>query len=119
MNPSTLPAFQRPPREPDIEAEISAVPTDQGGRRHPLFSGYRPNHDFRIEGELNDAMHEYPDNGCIEPGCTGRAFLWLLSPERQSKRLHEGFEFTVKEGSRIVGHGRITRVLNHDFKKIG
>jgi hypothetical protein len=27
----------------------------------PMLTGYRPSHDFRLPGELNDATHEYPD----------------------------------------------------------
>jgi hypothetical protein len=35
-------------RPPDIEAEITYLPTAEGGRRSPAASGYRPTHDFGL-----------------------------------------------------------------------
>ena len=102
----------RPNRDCDIEAKVTAFPTNQGGRRHPFFSGYRPNHDFGLRGELNDAVHEYPGSGEVKPGATEHGLLWFLAPERQSGRLFCGMEFTVQEGGQIVGKGVITRVVN-------
>jgi elongation factor Tu len=111
--------FTRPPREPDLEAEIYAFRHDEGGRRTPFFTGYRPNHDFRLPNELNDGMHEYPDGDEIALGSTGKAVIWLLAPDRNAGRFFEGFEFTVQEGSRIVGRGKITKVVNPELKREG
>ena len=112
-----MPEFKRPPREPDIEAEITVKLTSEGGRKSPMFSGYRPNHDFGVEGMLNDAMHEYPENGSISPGEKGKANIWFLAPEYQVGRLFIGMEFTVQEGARLVGMGKITRVVNESLQK--
>ena len=109
--------YTRPPRAADLEAEISALPTCEGGRQRPFFSGYRANHDFHLPGEINDAQHEYLDGGKLEPGQTGKALLWLLGPERQKGRLYPGFEFTVQEGARLIGRGKITQVLNAELRK--
>jgi translation elongation factor EF-Tu-like GTPase len=103
--------------EPDFEAEIYALPTEDGGRRTPMQSGYRPNHNFGLPEELNDAQHEYPHGGKLAPGETGVALLRLLAPKRQHKRLFENMEFTVQEGGRIVGRGRITKVLKDELKR--
>lgn len=108
--------YQRPPRDPDIEAEIEVIPTEKGGRKSPMFSGYRPNHDFGVEGVLNDAQHEYPDSGQLKPGEKGRALLWFLCPEHQLNRLYEGMSFTVQEGRRIVAHGVVLKVINPALK---
>ncbi len=64
---------------------------------------------------LNDARHAYIDKEWIFPGDTVTAHLWFVMPEYQSGRLHEGFEFTVQEGARIVGFGRVTKVVNKDL----
>jgi translation elongation factor EF-Tu-like GTPase len=109
------PNYRRPPREPDIEAEITALNTSEGGRRTAMYSGYRPNHDFGVDGMLNDAQHEYV-YGKIEPGHSGEAFLWFLAPEIQQGRLFEGMKFTVQEGRRIVGYGKVTKVINQELK---
>lgn len=99
-------------RPPDIEAEISFVLTEQGGRKLPAFSGYRPNHNFGIPGTLNDAVHEYINSEAVAPGQTVKANMWFLTPEFQHGRLYKGFTFTVQEGSRIVGKGVVTNVIN-------
>jgi translation elongation factor EF-Tu-like GTPase len=99
-------------RPPDIEAEISFLPTEQGGRQSPAASGYRPNHDFGLSGTLNDAAHEYIGCESAAPGQTVRANMWFLVPEYQKGRLCTGFAFTVQEGSRVVGNGVVTKVLN-------
>jgi hypothetical protein len=82
-----------------------------------MLSGYRPNHDFGLPGELNDAQHDYPENGKIAPGEKGIALIRLLSPERQQGRLFAGMEFTVQEGNRVVGRGKIVKILKDELKR--
>jgi len=103
-------------RPPDIEAEISFLPTEQGGRKSAAQSGYRPNHNFGLPGTLNDAAHEYIGCEAALPGQTVKANMWFLVPEYQQGRLYKGFAFTVQEGSRIVGNGVVTKVLNPLFQ---
>jgi translation elongation factor EF-Tu-like GTPase len=111
------PPYRRPRGPADLEARITFRGTDSGGRRGPVTSGYRPNHDFGLPGELNDAQHEYPDAESVHPGESARALLWLLAPERQTRRLHTGFRFTVQEGRKVVGHGEVVRVLNASLER--
>jgi translation elongation factor EF-Tu-like GTPase len=99
-------------RPPDLVARIDFLPTEQGGRVSPAYSGYRPDHDFGLEGTLNGAAHEYIGQDMAAPGESVRAHLWLLAPEFQAGRLHSGFEFTVQEGSRVVGMAVVQEVLN-------
>ena len=109
-----------PLRSPDIEAEINFLSAEEGGRCTPCASGYRPNHDFGIEGQLNDAIHEFIDKSRVAPGETVMARLSFMAPEHQelfAGRLYEGFEFTVQEGARIVGRGRVTRVLKQTLAR--
>ena len=102
----------QPATPPDIEAEIYFLTTEEGGRRSPCRSGYRPSHDFGAEGTLNAAAHVYVGVESVCPGDTVLTRLWLAQPDFHLGRLFEGFEFTVQEGPRVVGRGRITRVLN-------
>lgn len=99
-------------RTADLIAKIDFLPTELGGRILPAHSGYRPNHDFGLEGTLNDAAHEYIGQDTASPGESVFAKLWLLVSELQSGRLYPGFQFTVQEGSRIVGKGVVHEVLN-------
>lgn len=111
------PPFQRPPTEPDLEVEVDAAPTEDGGRRYPLFSGYRAPHDFGKPDEWNDAMYEFLNAESLHPGETGRALMWLFVPERNEGRLYTGMPFTVHEGSRLIGRGRITQVLKPELER--
>lgn len=98
---------------PDIEAEIHFLMTEEGGRHRPVTSGYRPHHDFGFEGML-DAAHDYGSERFVAPGESAIACLAFppIGQEFLAGKLHEGFEFSVREGARIVGRGRITKVLN-------
>lgn len=107
-----MPITRRPP---DIQAEISFISTQDGGRKGPAKSGYRPDHDFGLEGVLNGAAHEYDAQEWVAPGETASARMWLLVPGSQKGRLFEGFRFTVQEGSKIVGRGMVRRVLNPEL----
>lgn len=109
---ATLGAMPITTRLPDIEAEIFFLPTEQGGRHSPVLSGYRPNHDFGLAGTFNDAAHEYIGCESVAPGQSAKANIWFLAPECQEGRLYSGFTFTVQEGSRVVGRGVITKVIN-------
>jgi hypothetical protein len=103
------PPYRRPLQPPDLVARIAFRSPGSGGRQAPVASGYRPNHDFGLPGELNDAEHEYPGIEWVQPGETVDALLWLFAPERQAGRLHPGFSFTIQErahrGQRYDYHG--------------
>ena len=102
----------RPPHPPDIEADISFLSTEAGGKSNAVRSGYRPNHDFGLDGMLNDAHHEYIGVESVTPGTVARAQLWLLAPEYQAGRFSPGFKFVVQEGAHVVAHGVIVNVVN-------
>jgi translation elongation factor EF-Tu-like GTPase len=93
----------------DIEANIYFLTTAEGGRHNNVFNGYRPQ--FYYDGHDWDAMHEYPDYGYANLGETVRVYLSFLSPHRHIGKIYEGMEFLVREGSKTVGRGRITQIL--------
>ena len=106
-------------RGPDLEAEVYLLTEAEGGRRTPITSGYRPDHNFERDEPvaLNCAIHEYPNGDLFNPGETARALLWLLAPDLNASRLYEGMKFTAQEGSRIVARCRIIRVLNPELRR--
>lgn len=112
-----MPGYHRPPREADIEAEIYILCTEEGGRLTPVQTGYRPNHDFGLDGVLNDAMHEYIGTDTVGLGDTADAYIWFLFPEYQEGRLFEGMDFTVQEGNKVVGKGKVKKVINAKLAK--
>lgn len=113
----TIPGYHRPPRDADIKAEIYILRTEEGGRNTPVQTGYRPSHDFGLEGTLNDAQHEYIGTEIVGLGETANAYIWFLCPEYQEGRLFKGMEFTVQEGNKVIGKGKVIKVLNAKLAK--
>ena len=91
-----MPISKRPP---DVEAEISFIPTEQGGRKTPVYSGYRPQ--FHFGEEVWDAEHEYPGVERVLPGETVKVLLRFARPEAHLHQVHEGMEFLIQEGARV------------------
>ena len=93
----------------DVEAEITFLPTEHGGRASAAYSNYRPQ--FYYDGHDWDSVHFYPDVAEVRPGETARVYLGFLSPDEHVGRLQPGKVFLVREGNRVVGYGKITRLL--------
>lgn len=62
-------------RDQDTRLSSTRLPTERGGRLRRVTSGYRPNHDFGVAGQLNDAQHEYLDQEWVQPGEEVRELL--------------------------------------------
>jgi translation elongation factor EF-Tu-like GTPase len=93
----------------DVEADIYFLTTEEGGRKGPAYTDYRPQ--FYYDGHDWDAPHEYPDVEQVNPGDTVRAYLAFLSPHEHLGKLYVGKEFLIREGARTVGRGKITKIL--------
>ena len=106
----------RPPRQPDIEAEVTFLPTAEGGRSTPALSGYRPNH-LVLPDYLTSGHHEYKDKERVLPGESAITEIWFLSPEQYPKSMRVGKIIRVQEGSRLVGHAKVLNVYNEALRE--
>lgn len=97
-------------RPRDVEAIVTFLPTEHGGRHGPAFSDYRPQ--FYYGGHDWDAPQEYPDVAQVNPGDTVRAYLAFLSPLEHVGKIKPGTPFLIREGQKIVGYGAITQLLD-------
>jgi translation elongation factor EF-Tu-like GTPase len=95
---------------PDIEAEITYLPTAAGGRQKGVLSGYRSQ--FYYDGHDWDAEQTFVDCEWVEPGRTVTTHLRFLSPQSHDGKLVVGTVFLIREGSKTVGYGAVTRMLN-------
>src|SRR5437763_453169 len=93
-----------------IEAVIIFLRTEEGGRIHPVFSGYRPQ--FYYDGQDWDAVQSYPGVERVNPGDTVVARLTFLSPQSHRGKVHPGMAFEVREGMRVIGHGVVKKVFD-------
>ena len=95
---------------PHIEVELYVLTAHEGGRNHPIHSGYRPS--FRYRNVYNDVVVQFTDQPSLSGGERSVVFLTFHAPELQSKRLFPGLEFDLTEGDRRVAMGSITAVLD-------
>ncbi len=95
----------------DVQAEISFVQTEKGGRQGPALSGYRPAHKVR-DDYLTTGLHNYIDKVIVWPGDTVLTDIKFLSPEHYPSCLWVGKNINVQEGNKIVGYAKITRIYN-------
>ena len=98
------------PKPPDIEAEITFLTPEEGGRKVPAFSGYRPQ--FCYDGHDWDARQDYVGVSEVYPGQTVTAELTFANPHYQFGKLYPGKEFLIREGPTVVGRGKVTKILN-------
>lgn len=92
----------------EIRATLSLLGSEAGGRDTPIASGYRPA--FYI-GELQtDGAIELPGSCKQTPGETLSVRIRLLHPERFGDALAVGAVFEVREGTKTVGRGTITKL---------
>jgi translation elongation factor EF-Tu-like GTPase len=94
----------------NIEVDVTFLTAEQGGRKTPVFPGYRPQ--FYYDDHDWDALYDYGDVAQIALGQTVTLRVRLLSPHAHSGRLHPGTPFQLREGHRIVGHGHVTSILH-------
>lgn len=94
-----------------IEARIHLLSTKEGGRSGALLSRYRSllrfkgtETDFGFELELDPEMNATG----LAPGDSGDARISFWAVE-ELPSLTPGQEFEIREGTRVVGHGRITQ----------
>ncbi|QDT25287.1 Elongation factor Tu [Gimesia panareensis] len=90
----------------NFEAEVYVLKKEEGGRHTPFFDGYTPQFFFRttnvtgtvrVEGQADLAM---PGDG-----------VTLNVMLNQPIALTEGDRFAIREGSKTVGSGVVTRVI--------
>ena len=98
------------------EVEVEFLPTEKGGRKAPVWLGesadpkYCPH--FVVMGGQEYLGVEFVD-GPDEPIPPGRrcnaTVRFMYEPEVCYASIAVGVEFEVREGSRVVGFGRVTR----------
>lgn len=102
----------------EIRAHIHFLSTEEGGRRNPIFSGYRPPLNFGSrwpsgEPMLNDGIVLLDDREQVLPGEECDVRIRLLRPEIVTVEIEPGLQFDVTEGARkLVGHGVVTELLS-------
>jgi elongation factor Tu len=91
-----------------FEAVVEWLRPEQGGRQTSIWSGYRPQL-FLHSVDVSCTVTLLDEPGPVRPGSVVRVQGELL-PE-SALALEAGFHFVLREGSRAVGCGVVTKVL--------
>jgi elongation factor Tu len=89
-----------------FEAEVYVLGKEEGGRKTPFFTGYRPQFYFRTTDVTGGVTLLGGAEMCM-PGDNVK-----LSVELQKGiAMNEGSRFAIREGGRTVGSGVVTKIL--------
>lgn len=89
-----------------FEAEIYVLDKDEGGRKTPFFSGYKPQFYFRTT-DVTGAIQLGEGVEMCMPGDNAKVVVELgkqIAMDAQSR-------FAIREGGRTVGRGVVTKIL--------
>ena len=89
-----------------FKGEVYVLKKDEGGRHTPFFSGYRPQ--FYLRTTDVTGVAELPEGTeMVMPGDNVTMNVELISPVAMEK----GLRFAIREGSRTIGAGTVTEIV--------
>ena len=103
--------------EDDFLASVYYRTPEQGGRKTPAHSGYRPQVKFDFEEMQTSGQQTFIDKELVYPGESVKARIKILSVDYFSNCLTEGMDFEFREGANIIGTGKILEIINPKLKK--
>jgi hypothetical protein len=96
---------------PYLEATLSTRRPEDGGRTHPIRTGYRPN--WWLPGETGNAWAggtiEVVGGNQLAPGETGTIRIYPFNPEVWAN-VRVGARLEVCEGPVLIGKSTVTRI---------
>ncbi len=93
-----------------FRAKITLYSTDLGGRRTPVYSGYRPSFAFNTINHYSGEI-ELIGKEELLPGQSSLANIQLLSARTIRKDLKRNDSFTITEGNKTIGTGVIEKMV--------
>ena len=90
----------------NFEAEAYILTKEEGGRHTPFFTNYRPQFYFRTT-DVTGTIELPAGTEMVMPGDNTDMTVTLGKPIA----MEEGLTFSIREGGRTVGSGRVTKIL--------
>ena len=90
----------------DFEAQVYVLAKDEGGRHKPFFNNYRPQFYFRTT-DVTGSITLPEGTEMVMPGDNTVMTVELGKPIA----MDEGLLFSIREGGRTVGSGRVVKIL--------
>jgi hypothetical protein len=101
----------------DFIATLKYRTADQGGRKTAVMSGYRPQIKFDFAEMQTSGQQTFIDRELVYPGDTVDAEIEIIGVDYFENTLAVGMEFEFREGSTVIGTGKIKHILNERLKK--
>ena len=89
-----------------FECEVYVLKAEEGGRKTPVFNGYRPQFYFRTTDVTGGVKLLNGAEMCM-PGDNVKLEVEL----QKSIAMDQGSRFAIREGGRTVGSGVVTKIL--------
>ena len=89
-----------------FEGSVYVLKKEEGGRHTPFMNNYRPQFYFRTT-DVTGVVHLPEVTEMVMPGDNVEMSVELIQPVA----MDEGLRFAIREGSRTVGAGRVTKVI--------
>jgi elongation factor Tu len=90
----------------NFEASVYVLTKDEGGRHKPFFANYRPQFYFRTT-DVTGTIELPSGTEMVMPGDNTEMTVTLGKPIA----MEEGLTFSIREGGRTVGSGRVVKIL--------
>ncbi|KIH74520.1 elongation factor Tu [Corynebacterium glutamicum] len=90
----------------EFEGSVYVLSKDEGGRHTPFFDNYRPQFYFRTT-DVTGVVKLPEGTEMVMPGDNVDISVTLIQPVA----MDEGLRFAIREGSRTVGAGRVTKII--------
>jgi len=95
-------------------ALLTYLPSKKGKRTTPVSSGYRPSIKFPFDQGQFTGVQNFVDTDLVFPGDTVTAEITMLDKEYFEGKIYKGLDFDFFEGQNLIGHGIITKLLEHN-----
>lgn len=100
----------------EINAKLTLYPTEKGGRKTGIKTGYRPNHVFEYKENTSDFVTTYIgqidfDKELILPNETEIVKVRFLKHQNIADLIEKGRVWWIHEGPRKIGEAEITEII--------
>ena len=109
--------FQVDKGKADFIASLTYLTSEEGGRKTPVISGYRPGIKFEFSDMQTSGGQTFIDRNIVYPGDTVEAEINIISVDYFAGQLKEKMNFDFREGPNIIGTGQIKHILNAKLRQ--
>ncbi len=101
----------------DFIAQLKYRTHEDGGRKTPACSGYKPRLKFAFTDVQTFGLQTFIDKDWVYPGEEVTAKIKISDPELFAGQLYPGIEFELRESARIIATGVILMIVNSMLNK--